>query len=82
MNGTWIPIDNGVFTDVGGHSFHYLKKYESEIKLVDLAKICAQGFDKINSDHIFYHFHDGSQWSGYSDEIWDNKFEQIKNVIE
>lgn len=82
VNGTWIPIDNGVFTDVGGHSFHYLKKYGDKIKLVDLEKICAQGFDKINNDHVFYHFHDGSQWSGYSDEIWDNKFEQIKNIIE
>ena len=82
INGVWEPIDNGVFTDVGGHSFHYLKKYEKEINLRDISEICAQSFDEISDKHIFYHFHDGSQWSKYSDDIWNNKFEKIKNILQ
>ena len=82
VNGVWEPIDNGIFTDVGGHSFHYLKKYKDEIKFVELREFFVENFDDINENHIFYHFHAGSQWSGYSNEIWNNKFEQIKKVIE
>jgi hypothetical protein len=82
INGVWEPIDNGIFTDVGGHSFHYLKKYEKEINFSDISEICAQSFDEISDKHIFYHFHDGSQWSKYSDDIWNNKFEKIKNILQ
>jgi len=82
VNGVWEPIDNGIFTDVGGHSFHYLKKYKDEIKFVELREFFVENFDDINENHIFYHFHAGSQWSGYSNEIWNNKFEQIKKLIE
>lgn len=82
INGGWVPIDNGVFTDVGGHSFHYLKKYNDELKFIELREFFVENFDEINKNHIFYHFHAGSQWSGYSNDIWNNKFEQIKKVIE
>ena len=81
INGNWIPIDNGVFTDVGGHSYHYLKKYNDNIKFVDIADYCIQNTDEINEKEIFLHFHDGSQWSGYSNEIWDKKFEKINKII-
>jgi hypothetical protein len=82
VNGVWEPIDNGIFTDVGGHSFHYLKKYENELKFVDLSEyFLNETIENINDKHVFYHFHAGSQWSGYSNEIWDNKFEKIKKFI-
>jgi hypothetical protein len=81
INGTWVPIDNGVFTDVGGHSFHYLKKYSDTIKFVDIMNFFVQNFEELNDNHIFFHFHDGSQWSGYSNEIWDKKFENLNNII-
>ena len=82
INGVWEPIDNGVFTDVGGHSFHYLKKYDNELKVVELREFFVENFDKINKNHVFFHFHDGSQWSGYSNDVWNDKFEQIKKIIE
>jgi hypothetical protein len=83
VNNVWIPIDNGVFTDIGGHSYHYLKKYENRLKFVDLEEYFVnEVIDNITDKHIFYHFHAGSQWSGYSNDIWENKFKQIKKVIE
>lgn len=77
----WVPIDGDVFTDVGGHSYHYLKKYD-EIKIFDVFNIFTQDLDQITQDHIFYHFHDGSQWSKYSNDFWNEKFNKIKNFLE
>jgi hypothetical protein len=83
VNGVWEPIDNGIFTDIGGHSYHYLKKYENELKFIDLSEyFINEIIENIGDKHIFFHFHAGSQWSGYSNEIWNNKFEQLKKVIE
>lgn len=81
INNTWVPIDNGVFTDVGGHSYHYLKKYSEDIIFKDIAENMIQNDDNLNDNHIFYHFHDGSQWSGYSNDIWGQKLEKIKKII-
>jgi hypothetical protein len=81
VDGNWILVD-GARTDVGGHSYHYLKKYKNEVKFIDIMENFVENVDKINDNHVFYHFHDGSQWSGYSNEIWNNKFEQIKKIIE
>jgi len=83
INGSWVPIDNGVFTDVGGHSYHYLKKYEDQLKFTNLNEYFVNEIvEHINDNHIFFHFHAGSQWSGYSNDIWNDKFEQIKKFIE
>jgi hypothetical protein len=82
VNGSWVPIDKGVFTDVGGHSYHYLKKYEDQVKLFDVFSIFTQDVNEISEKHIFYHFHDGSQWSKYSDEVWTNKFNKILKFLE
>lgn len=82
INGQWIPIDNGVFTDVGGHSYHYLNKYKDNIILYDLMNFFTENIEVINDKYIFYHFHDGSQWSKYSNDIWNNKFENIKKILE
>jgi hypothetical protein len=81
INGVWIPIDNGVFTDVGGHSYHYLKKYKDDLKLIDISELMISNIEQINENHMFYHFHDGSQWSGYSNEIWENKFNKIQKIL-
>jgi hypothetical protein len=81
VNNVWIPIDNGVFTDVGGHSYHYLKKYSNNIIFTDITENMIQNNNNLNEKHIFYHFHDGSQWSGYSNDIWNEKLEKIKKII-
>lgn len=82
VNNRWVPIDNGVFTDVGGHSYHYLTKYNDQIKIFDVIDVFTQEVSQINENHVFYHFHDGSQWSKYSNNIWNDKFNKIKSFLE
>lgn len=78
---SWIPIDGGVFTDVGGHSYHYLRKYEKEIELIDIREYFVEGTNKINEQHVFYHFLAGSQWNGGSNSEWRDKFHNIEKII-
>jgi len=81
LNGEWSNID-GAHTDTGGHSYFYLKKYEKDIKFLDISENFVETVEGIKDNHIFYHFYDGSQWSKYSNDIWNNKFEKIKNILQ
>lgn len=81
IDGQWQPVADGVFSDVGGHSYHYLKKYKDELKYEDITKYFVESHEDVNLEHIFYHFRDGSQWSKYSKEEWDRKFEKMNNVL-
>ena len=78
---SWTPIADGIFTDVGGHSYHYLKKYETEVRLLYLREYFVESNDPIETQHVFYHFLAGSQWNGASNEEWSDKFQKIEKII-
>ncbi len=81
IDGQWQPVADGVFADVGGHSYHYLKKYKDELKYVDITKYFVESREEVKPEHIFYHFENGSQWSNYPMTEWESKFEKMNNIL-
>ena len=81
INGGWLSINDGVRVDIGGDSYQYLKKYKDVVLFSDLMNHLSENMNEISEKYVFYHFLDGSQWSKYSEEIWNQKYDRIKNYL-
>lgn len=81
VNGTWVSINDGVRVDMGGNSYQYLKKYKDIVLHSDLINFLSENMNEISENYVFYHFLDGSQWSKYSETIWNEKYDRIANYL-
>ena len=88
INGAQIGIGpDNIITDTGGESYYYLEKYKDIVNYKDLYPMLLNNtsFDEScfssNPNLLFFHFHDGSNWSGYSRDFWNLKLESIRNFL-
>jgi hypothetical protein len=81
VNGHWVSINDGVRVDIGGNSYQYLTKYKDVVLFSDLMNHLSENTNEISENYVFYHFLDGSQWSKYSEIIWNEKYDRVKNYL-
>jgi len=89
----WCGRCEGIAVDVGGQTYHYLKKYKDQIKNIKSESIHFDedpdcGFSPANYEYIclegrrsILHYIAGSNWNNMSPDYHNKKTEWLKNKL-